>query len=131
MQADHLSFGGNAGDAVPAVDVADLKSVWTIYRDIESAHPGRKTAVDSRLIEGACSASADIHAVMYRLWMVGFLETMPGNLLAKWKENERVDDAVFRVIARVPMKWMETGVPQSEMPLDVQSFLEELRQESA
>jgi hypothetical protein len=131
MRGDHQLFGGNPGEPVPTVDMEDLKSVWTRYRDIESAHPELKTAgVESTLIKAICSAGADIHAVMYRLWMLGFLEMIPGNLLGKWKENKRFDDTVFKIIARIPMKWMEHGVPQSELPFDVQSFLEELRRES-
>ena len=130
MKADQFRFGGNPGEPVPTVDVADLKSVWAIYHDIESRHPEGKTGVDSALIERACSAGADTHAVIYRLWMLGFLEMLPGNVLGKWKEQERLDDAVFRIIARLPMKWMEMGIPRSELPFDVQSFLEELRQES-
>ena len=130
MSADQFFAGGNPGEPVPPVEMADLKAVWAIYNEIKSRHPEEKVAVGSPLIEEACSAGADTPAVMYRLWMLGFLETQPGNLLARWKEKEHLDDAVFRIIARVPMKWMEMGVVQSALPFDVQSFLEELRQES-
>jgi hypothetical protein len=64
--------------------------------------------------------------------MLGFLEMLPGNLLGKWKPQKRLDEAVFTIIARLPMKWMEMGVPQCEEAFDVQlhSFLEELRHKS-
>ena len=129
----HMStdqFFGNPGDPVPTVDVADLKSAWTIYNEIESRHPKGKVAVGLAVIEQACSAGADIRAVVYRLGMLDVLEMLPGDLLGRWKDKEQLDDAVFRIIARVPMKWVEKGVVQSELPFDVQSFLEELRQES-
>lgn len=62
--------------------------------------------------------------------MLDVLDLLPGNVLGEWKEQGRPDDAVFRIIARLPMKWMEVGIPRSELPFDVQSFLEELQQES-
>jgi len=129
MQTDHFFLGGNPGEPVPTVDMTDLKSVWTIYRDIESMHPGRKTAVDSTIIERACSTEVDIPALIYRLWMLGFLELLPGNLLDRCKKNERFDDVVFKVMAKMPMKWAPVGVPQSKPPFDVESFFDQLRQE--
>jgi len=130
MSTDQFFHGGKPGESVPTVEMADLKAAWAIYNEIESRHPGRKVAVGSSVVEKVCSPGADISAVIYRIWMLGFLEMLPGNLLSRWKEKERLDDAVFTVIARVPMKWMEIGVVRSDLPFDVQSFLEELRQES-
>lgn len=109
--------------------MADLKSALTKYDEIKSRHP-KVGAVGLTVIEQACSAGADIRAVIYRLWMLQFLEMLPGDLLGRWRDKEQLDDAVFRIIAKVPMKWMEVGVVQSDLPFDVQSFLEELRQES-
>ena len=84
----------------------------------------------STVLEQACSAGADIRAVVYRLWMLGFLEMLPGDLLGRWKDAGQLDDAVFWIIARLPLKWMAVGLVQSEFPFDVQSFLKELGQES-
>jgi hypothetical protein len=94
------------GEPVPPVNVADFKSVWAIYQDI-----------------------ADIHAVTYRCGMLQILEMVRGDLLVSWKQNGQFQDAVFRVAARIPMKWIAEGMSQS-LPFDVDAFFEEVRKES-
>jgi hypothetical protein len=42
----------------------------------------------------------------------------------------RLHDAVFKVAARIPMKWMEAGVPRPDLPFDVKAFLQDVRKES-
>jgi hypothetical protein len=54
----------------------------------------------------------------------------PGELLARWKRSGRFDEAVFRVAATIPMKWMEGGVPQSHLPVDLNAFMQELQKDS-
>ena len=65
---------GNPGEDVPTIDVADLKSLWSIYRDMET----RNVGVGIRIIRDACSAGADIGAVLYRGSMIEVLEICPG-----------------------------------------------------
>jgi hypothetical protein len=121
---------GHPGEPVPSVNMADFKSVWAIYQDIESRHPRGTVGVDISVIERACSPGADIRAVAYRCQMLGLLEMLPGDRLATWKQNGRLHEAVFRVAATIPMKWMEIGVPQSSLPFDVDAFLGEVWKES-
>lgn len=59
------SFAGKPGEAVPAVDPDDLKSVWQIRKYVQD-HPGERIAVDVGLIEQACKPGANIAAVSYR-----------------------------------------------------------------
>jgi hypothetical protein len=117
------------GHPVPTVNVADFKSVWAIYQDIESRNPRGTVGVDSRIIERACSPEADIRAVSYRCWMLQILEMLRGDLLATWKQSGQFQEAVFRVAARTPMNWMGEGLSHS-LPFDVDAFLEEVRKES-
>ena len=131
MHADHSSLLGNPGEPVPTVEMGDLKPVWNICKDIESRHPGKQVGVGISVVQHACSATADAGAVGYRCGMPQALDSLPGDLLAPWKENGQLDDAVFRVAARVPMKWIGVGIPQSGLPFDVHSFFNELRLESA
>ncbi len=79
---------------------------------------------------GTCSPGADIGAVTYRLAMLELLEMDPGELLARWKRSGEFEEAVFRVAATIPMKWMEIGVPQSSLPFDVDAFIQELQEKS-
>ena len=121
---------GNPGEPVPTIDVGDLKSVWDMYQNIESQHPGGSVGVDSCLIDRVCTPGADIRAVVYRCQMLGLLEMLPGDRLATRKQNGRLHEAVFRVAATIPMKWMEIGVPQSSLPFDVDAFFQEVQKES-
>jgi hypothetical protein len=120
--------GGTPGEDVPTVDVADLKSVWSIYRDMEARNPGKQFGVGIDIIRGACSAGADIGAVTYRCAMLGMLEMLSAERLVPWRANEFLA-TVLKVAATIPMKWMETGVPQSGLPFDVDAFFQEVRKE--
>jgi hypothetical protein len=86
------------------------------------------SGVDIDIIRGACSAGADIGAVTYRCAMLGILEMLSAERLVPWRANEFLA-AVLKVAATIPMKWMETGVPQSELPFDVDAFFQEVRKE--
>ena len=131
MHAHHSFFAGNPGEPVPPVGMGDLKSVWNIYKDIESRHPGKQFGVGISVIEHACSATDDVRAVTHRCGMLQILERLPGDLLAPWKESGQLVDAVFNVAARIPMNGIGIGIAQSGLPFDVDSFLDELRLESA
>jgi hypothetical protein len=131
MDATHFWPGGNPGEPVPSVEVADIKSVWTIYEEIRSRVPEGNVGVDISTIKRACSAHADLPAVTYRSSMLGLLEMCPGDLLAPWKRGGALDEAVFKVAATIAMKWMGTEVPQSGLPFDVDAFIQEVDKESA
>jgi hypothetical protein len=120
---------GHPGEPVPTVDVADFKSVWAIYQDIESRHPRGTVGVCSSVIEHACSPGADIRAVTYRCGMLQILEMLRGELLATLKQSGQFQEAVFTVAARIPMNWMGEGVSHS-LPFDVDAFFEEVRKDS-
>jgi hypothetical protein len=121
---------GHPGEPVPTVSVADFKSVWAIYQDIESRHPRGTVGVDISIIEPACSLGADIRAVTYRCGMLQILEMSRGDLLTPWRQSGQFHEAVFKVAATIPMKWMEIGVPQAGLPFDVDAFFLAVRKES-
>jgi hypothetical protein len=129
MQEAGLWAVGHPGEPVPTVDVADFKSVWAIYQDIESRHPRGTVGVDSSVIEHACSPGADIRAVTYRCGMLQILEMLRGELLATWKQSGQFQEAVFTVAVRIPMNWIGEGVSHG-LPFDVDTFFEEVRKES-
>ena len=119
---------GTPGEPVPIVDTADLESVWSTYWQIGSEHPG---GIDVGLIRRACSAGADAGAVAYRCQMLWLLEMCRGDALIIWKRSGRFHEAVFRVAANIPMKWMEVGVPQTALPFDADAFVEQVREQSS
>ena len=117
------------GEPVPSVNVADFKSVWAIYQEIESRHPRGTIGVDRSVIEHACSPGADIPAVTYRCGMLQILEMVRGDLLVTGKQDGQFQDAVCRVAARIPMNWIGEGMSHG-LPFDVDAFFEEVRKES-
>ena len=131
MQAEHSWFLGNPGEAVPSVATGDIKSVWNVYQDVESRYPGQLVGIARGVMDEACSATADMRAVGYRCAMLRLLARLPEDPLAPWKKNGQLDDAVFTVIASIPMTWIPVGTPQSGLPFDIDSFFRELRSESA
>jgi hypothetical protein len=127
MRDDPLGFWGPPGDSVPAVDPSDLKAAWGIYQDLKESNPQGRVAVSTSVIEHACSPGADIRAVTYRSGMLGLLLIVPGELLGPWQQGEQLSEVVFKVVARIPMEWLETGAPRQGFPFDVDAFLQELR----
>ena len=130
MQETTFSPLGNPDEAAPTIDVADLKSLWSVYHDMEMRNPGKHGAVGVGIIRDACSVGANISAVWYRGAMLQMLDMFPGELLTRWKRNGEFDEVVFRVAATIPMKRMQGGVPQSHLPLNVDAFIQELQKES-
>ena len=120
---------GTPGEPVPMVDAADFKSAWNFFRQIESEHPGGGIGIDVELIKRACSAGADIGAVAYRCQMLWLLEMCRGDALIPWKRSGQFDEAVFGVAANIPMKWMEVGVPQPDLPFEADAFIEQVREQ--
>jgi hypothetical protein len=124
--------GAKPDEDVPKVDVPDLKAMRSLYKAVEAMNPREQggVGVDIEIVRAACSAGADIGAVSYRYSMLQLLAMFPGDLLAPWSDNGEFHDAVFKVAARIQMKWMEVGVPQPRLPFDVEVFLQEARKAS-
>ena len=63
-------------------------------------------------------------AVWFRLSLLQTLALT--GLLLPWVHDGKLDDAVFDVAAKFPIKRMPVGVPQKGMPFDVQEFVKQL-----
>jgi hypothetical protein len=109
-------------DMVPAVNPANLKSLWRIVKLFRTVSPSGSIA--SRTLERACSDEADVEAIWFRATM---LSMMPG-MLAPWTHNDELDDAVFKVAAAFPMRKMTASVVEQRPPFDVQGLLKEMEQ---
>ena len=122
MAADIHPFGENPfGEGpegfIPAVDPADLRSVWEMQRGFQA----RASLIDHEFYKRACSPGANVGAVWFRASLVGMLEMI--GMLAPWIQEGVIADAVFHVAATFPMKGMAIGVPRQGLPFDVQEFL--------
>jgi hypothetical protein len=119
--------GGKPGEVVSAVKAADLKSAWAVAQEVQSYRPGEHVAIGIDAIERVCSSGADISAVTYRSTMLGMLLVLAGDRLAPWRDGALFHQVVFTVAARIPMTWMDVGVPQQGLPFDPDLFFQELQ----
>jgi hypothetical protein len=118
-------LGGAPGEPVPIVDPEDVKAVWQIFDEIRRTHPNQAVGVAG--LVAVCGSGANIPAVTLRAGMIGLvLNTLPAEL-APWTKEDRVDDAVFRAIAQVPMEWLGVGIERQGWPFDVEDFMRRVR----
>ena len=125
---------GNPGDPVPTVDPADLATVWRVGQEAE-AHareiglkPGQTIGVGMEVYKAACQPGADVRAAWFRFTMTQALGLMEHQELAHLDQNEQLRDAVFKVAARFPMRWVGEGRLDG-LPYDAEAFVREVRKE--
>jgi hypothetical protein len=94
--------GGNPGEAVPTVDVADLKSARNAYESLAVRNPGERMSIGVDLLQTTCSKGAGVSAVTYRHLMLQTLEKLSGE---QERQIRRSPGAGLRGAARIPMKW--------------------------
>jgi hypothetical protein len=120
------SFIGKPGEAVPAVDPADMKAVWAYQQETAARYPQGGVFTGMGVLKHLCSPGADIRAVSYRSMMLGLLELM---LESAWPGG-KPSESTFKVASRTELRWMAVGVPSRGLPFDVQTFLGEVRGEA-
>jgi hypothetical protein len=127
MSSEHElpDFWTQEGD-VSAVDPADLRSVWTMFRDVEARNPGQCTSVGASVYKSICSPGADVMAAWYRASMLWMMKRMMPEMLAQWTHDGDFDDVVFQIAAQFPMENMPVGVISNGPPFDVQEFVKQI-----
>jgi hypothetical protein len=105
-----------------------VKGIWILSSDCEQEHPGKLGAVGIQILKSVCSPGANIAAITYWTQMRWVVEHASPEALAPWTKDERLDDAVFRTIAEVPIEWMGVGAPRHGLPFDVDDFLHRVRE---
>jgi hypothetical protein len=116
---------GKPGDAVPVVDPADLKVLWTYSQELRAKYPNGGVATGIEVFKHMCSPGADTRAVSYRCQMLGLLELM---LEFAWPGGQP-SEAAFKVASRMALRWMSVGVPQKGLAFDLEGFLAEVQGE--
>jgi hypothetical protein len=98
-----ISFSPPIGP-IPTVDAGDLKALWVLMthgrfnRDDTS---GTANISTTEIVE-ACSAGADITAVMARL--ISLESIVSAGLLSDWCRGTDFDESVFRIAAEFPLE---------------------------
>jgi hypothetical protein len=111
-------FGGKPGEAVPAVDPADIKTVRQIQREVQARNPGKQIAAGFELLKHICTPGADIPAIGFRASIPWVINLMAPEQLARFSE-----DAVCRAAAKVPAEWVGVEVTRDGLPFDMNEFL--------
>ena len=114
---------------IPIVDPDDMRSLWKLHTASKDAESGI-----AYLTQGGSpplSAGANPGNLVYRLawlwWLQHFSEA--GQLTFPWIDNGKVEDAVFKALAIVPM----TGIPRSGregFPFDLDELIDLIKKES-
>jgi hypothetical protein len=119
IPAELNAFLGKPGEAVPAVDPADLKAVWMYCQETRAQHPQAFVGYSVEIFRQLCSPNADLKAVWYRSTMLGLLEAMLESACAGGKLTENA----FTVVAQMQLQWMGVGTVHRGLPFDVGEFL--------
>jgi len=124
---DHF-WGSENQDSgsVPPVDPADLRSVWTMQREVQASNPGQQIGISADVYKRACGPAADVRAVYVRVSQLWMLQEV--GVLAPWLRDGVPDDAVFHVAATIPMNRMQIGVVYEQPPFDVDEFMKQVEE---
>ena len=117
---------------VPAVDPADLKSIWAMQDEVQARVPGQQVVIGMDHWKGACRPGADLWAVFFRISMLRMLQVLSksGGLISPWLHDGKPDDAVFKVVATIPMIGLKLGTPREGYPFDAEELLRLIQKES-
>jgi hypothetical protein len=126
-----MNFGGVPGEQVPQVDPEDIKAAWSLVKEIEKNRPpglSGTIGIDCSLFKRVCKPGANVEAVAYRNMIVGGLCRLNPEVLESWTTDGEVNEAVFRAIAQVRVKWVGIGPNERAFPFDVDEFQRLLRE---
>jgi hypothetical protein len=138
-----LGKAASKGDLAPSVDHQHLKLVWQLYRDGHLRHPGEPVAVSLASLHDLLPDTGDIYAVHYRAGLLNTLHYILSNYpeklgdenlicrLNRFKHADDFADCLIRVMARIPVEWMQMGFAYSGWPYDIDEFIRQVEQEAA
>jgi hypothetical protein len=117
---DHLPQDG----PVPAVDPADLRSVWTIQARYEQ--PG--VGINVNFYRRVLNPGANVGSVCYRSAMLKLLKVIldKAELPTPWMREGVPDNAVFKIFATIPMIGLQRGGMTSELPFNIEEAMKQI-----
>jgi hypothetical protein len=91
------------GEAIPPLDPEDIKRMWEYERT--HSQVGADGGKWLRDLKAALSPEAEFSDVSSRHGMIGTLTIY--KLLGPWQHGEELDDAVFRIAATIPLRYLK------------------------
>ncbi len=104
------------GAVIPAVDEQDLKALHELCVERAKRYCGKDGVISIEQTARACAPGANLPAVWLRHTQLRALYRH--GQLAQWQHGTTLDDVVFRVAAKIPMRGTT---------LDSQAFIDQLR----
>jgi len=104
------------GAVIPEVDEHDLKCLHQLCVERAKRYCGKDGVISLESTSRACSQGANVPAVWLRHTQLRTLYRQ--GLLSEWQRGTTLDDMVFKVAAKIPMRGAD---------LDQDSFLRQLR----
>ena len=120
MDVGDIFIGFNSGGAVADADPEDIRKIWDLLKSM----PDDGKAVGIEFVKEACKPVGDFPAACYRTMIVGLVGKT--EVLTRQQHDGEFDDAVFKVAATIPMKWMEPGHVYDGPPFDAEEFLRQI-----
>ena len=115
-------------DLLPSVSPDDIRSIWTIFRDIQERFPGQQVMYPRDSYEKALSPGADFHSVYQRVSMLYFLRMTDTDKKISGIHQDEPSDVVCKVFATFPMQRIKTG--QKGFPFDADKLAEQIENET-
>ena len=119
-------FGGNPGEPVIEVDPHELKIFWQRARDLRAQQRDGHTSIGFEL-KSISASPENAYAVWYRSSMIWALNMVAKERLTPWIKDQDVSDALFQVIASIPMEWIG-HTDREGLPFDLEEFFRRLGQ---
>ena|ERR1700730_6406078 len=116
--------GEPESDLIPPVDPADIRSVWTMQHEFQARFPNEGLVISADIYKQASRPGAHVGAVCERTSQLGLLQML--GVLSSWLRDGVLDDAVFQVLATIPMSRMQVGVVYNKPPFDVEEFIKQV-----
>jgi hypothetical protein len=107
------------GATIPPVSEGDLKRLHGLSVDMTKRYSGKDGTLSVDLMARACDPDANVPAVWLR--HVELKSLLRQGVLAEWQHDARLDDAVYRVAAKIPMRGLH---------FDQEAFINQLRIEA-
>jgi hypothetical protein len=125
-------------DLAPSVSAEHLKLAWQLRRDFHAQNPGEPVCFALGTLRGLLPDGVDVCAVDYRAGLLNKLHYVLANYaeklghenpisrLNRFRHQQDFDDCVIRVMARIPVEWMQMGYIYSGWPFDVDEFVHQV-----
>lgn len=108
------------GATIPPVSLDDLKRLHELSVDMTKHYSGKDGTLSVDLMARACDPGANVPAVWLRHLELKSL--LRQGVLAEWQHDAGLENAVYRVAAKIPMQGLH---------FDQEAFLKQLRIEAA